>query len=274
MYQMRKKIKLIIGGNNLGKNWFTVEKIDNKTFSISEYNHWENVHSYLVIGSKIACLIDTGLGIGNIKEITDKLTDLPIKVITTHVHWDHIGGHSLYDDISVHKNDFKWMRNGIPLPIDEIKKNLVKDVKEEAFPKEFNINNYCLFTGEPNHILSDNEKIDLGGRELVILHTPGHSSGHICIYEREGGYLYTGDLLYKGTLYAFYPSTNPVDFYKSIIKISELDYVEKVLPGHNDINVNKKFIAEVRQAFEEIKEKDLLKHGGGLHEYGSFKIKL
>lgn len=45
-------------------------------------------------------------------------------------------------------------------------------------------------------------------------------------------------------------------------------------PGHNDINVNKKLIAEIRQAFEEIKEKGLLKHGGGLHEYGSFKIKL
>ncbi|QTL97543.1 MBL fold metallo-hydrolase [Iocasia frigidifontis] len=254
--------------------WFTVEEVDNKTFAISEYNHWEKVHSYLILGNKIACLIDTGLGIGNIKQITDSLTDLPVKVITTHVHWDHIGGHSLFDNISVHENDVEWMRNGIPVPIDNIKINLVKGVRKELLPENFNINDYDIFKGEPRHILNDGEKINLGNRELLVLHTPGHSPGHICLYEKERGYLYTGDLLYKGTLYAFYPSTNPNDYYKSIIKISKLDYVDKILPGHNDIVVNKKLIIEIRQAFEELKEKDLLKHGSGLHEYSSFKIKL
>ena len=255
-------------------NWFTVEKVDNETFAISEYNHWEKVHSYLILGSKIACLIDTGLGIGNIKEITDNLTDLPVKVITTHVHWDHIGGHSLYDNISVHKNDVEWMRNGIPIPLENIKKNLVKEVDKELLPENFDVNNYYIFKGKPNHILSDSEKIDLGNRELLVLHTPGHSPGHICLYERERGYLYTGDLLYKGTLYAFYPSTNPKDFYKSIVRINKLDYIDKIFPGHNDIEIEKEFIKQVRQAFEELKEKKLLNHGSGLHEYKNFKIKL
>lgn len=47
-------------------DWFTIEKIDNETYAISEYGHWEKVHSYLLIGKKYALLIDTGLGIGNI----------------------------------------------------------------------------------------------------------------------------------------------------------------------------------------------------------------
>ena len=75
------------------KDWFTVEKIDEDTYAISEYQHWEETHCYLLCGTKRALLIDTGLGVANIKEVVDKLTMLPIFVVTTHVHWDHIGGH-------------------------------------------------------------------------------------------------------------------------------------------------------------------------------------
>lgn len=46
--------------------WFTVQKIDSMTFAISEYGHWEKVHSFLLIGAEEAVLIDTGLGIDNI----------------------------------------------------------------------------------------------------------------------------------------------------------------------------------------------------------------
>ena len=72
-------------------NWFTTERIDADTFAISEYKHWEKPHSYLLIGSKQALLIDTGLGISNIKNVVSKLTSLPIFVVISHAHWDHIG---------------------------------------------------------------------------------------------------------------------------------------------------------------------------------------
>ena len=49
------------------KDWFTVEKIDNNTFAISEYKHWEETHCYLLCGNVKAILIDTGLGVENIK---------------------------------------------------------------------------------------------------------------------------------------------------------------------------------------------------------------
>ena len=71
-------------------DWFTVEMIDKDTFAISEYKHWEETHCYLLSGTEKAVLIDTGLGVANIKEIVDSLTTLPVLVVTTHVHWDHI----------------------------------------------------------------------------------------------------------------------------------------------------------------------------------------
>lgn len=162
----------------MGGNWFTVEAIDEATYGISEDNHWEKVHSYLVLGSKKACLVDTGLGIGNIREVIAEITDLPIEVITTHVHWDHIGGHHLFDRIAVHKNEEAWLRKGNPLPLDKVKENLLKGVDKDKLPPNFNPDNYRLFTGEPTHILVDNEVIDLGERKLRVIHTPGHSPGH------------------------------------------------------------------------------------------------
>ena len=62
--------------------WFTVEKIDSQTFAISEYKLWEETHCYLLCGEESAVLIDTGLGVSNIREIVDSLTKLPVMVVT------------------------------------------------------------------------------------------------------------------------------------------------------------------------------------------------
>lgn len=176
--------------------WFTIEKIDNETFTISEYGHWEKVHSYLLIGKDAAILIDTGLGIGNIKNQVKLLTNLPIIVVTTHAHWDHIGGHSLFNNICIHKDDAGWLRNGIGIPLNVIKKNVIGEPLSKTPPKEFNIDNYKLYAGEPTRILKDNDIIDIGARTVRVIHTPGHSPGHICLFEEEKGYLYSGDLIY------------------------------------------------------------------------------
>ncbi|PFM07980.1 hypothetical protein COC45_22895 [Bacillus cereus] len=53
--------------------WFTVKQIAQNTYAISEYGHWEKVHSFLLVGDTTALLIDTGLGIDNLKRITYQL---------------------------------------------------------------------------------------------------------------------------------------------------------------------------------------------------------
>lgn len=67
-------------------DWFTLETIDKDTFSISEYKHWEETHCYLLCGTEKAILIDTGLGVANIKNVVAGLTTSPVMVVTTHVH--------------------------------------------------------------------------------------------------------------------------------------------------------------------------------------------
>lgn len=254
--------------------WFTVEQIDAQTYAISEYGHWEQVHSYLLLGETCAALIDTGLGIDNIKQVTDSLTDLPIKVLTTHVHWDHIGGHQHYKELYVHAGDADWLRRGIPLPLEVVRRDLLKEPVTRTLPEGFDVAQYVPYTGEPTAELQDGDRIKLGGRTLQILHTPGHSPGHICVYEAERGYLYTGDLLYKGTLYAFYPSTDPVEFAASIERLTKLEGVRRLLPAHNELHIPVELLGETDAAFKELRAKGLLHQGTGLHDFGDVQIKL
>lgn len=128
-------------------DWFTVEKIDEETFAISEYKHWEETHCYLLFGEKQAILIDTGIGVANIKEVIDRLTALPIMVATTHIHWDHIGGHKYFNNIAVYEKEKEWLSDNFPLPIQVVKKNLM--CKPCNFPKDFSIDDYEIFKGTP-----------------------------------------------------------------------------------------------------------------------------
>jgi glyoxylase-like metal-dependent hydrolase (beta-lactamase superfamily II) len=133
---------------------------------------------------------------------------------------------------------------------------------------------YTPFRAKPTRILADGDLIDLGSRQLQVFHTPGHSPGHICLYEADRGYLFSGDLLYRGKLDAFYPSTDPVAFANSVARLAGLVAVRRILPGHYDLDVDQEFLQSVHAAFNSLSDRGLLIHGTGCHEFGSFQIHL
>lgn len=253
--------------------WFTITEIDHQTFAISEYGHWEKVHSFLLIGEEKAALIDTGLGIDNIKRITDQLTKKPITVLTTHVHWDHIGSHGEFEHIYVHEEEEDWLIHGIKkLPIEQIRKDVSRDISIPT-PKSFNPETYKPFQGIPTGLLTDGDTIEIGNRNLTIYHTPGHSPGHITVFDKSRGYLFTGDLLYDDTpIYAFFPTTNPTDLVQSLEKISNIDNVTKIFGAHNTIGLEPSILQEVKKAVTELRNNNLVKFGTGIHRFNGFSI--
>lgn len=251
------------------REWFTVEEIDAETYAISEYRHWEETHCYLLCGAEKAILIDTGLGIANIKKVVDRLTSLPVTVITTHVHWDHIGGHKYFDDIAVSSDEKDWLSTKFPIPLAVVKKNIAREPHD--FPPDFNIDDYTIFQGVPKKLMNDNDCFDLGDRRLVVIHTPGHSPGHCCFYEPERKYLYTGDLIYSGCLDAFYPTTDPQLFWKSVQKIQNLD-INRILPSHHQLDISTNLIDDVEKAFSKLAQNGDLIQGAGLFDFGDFQI--
>ena len=249
-------------------DWFTIEQIDQSTHIISEYRHWEESHSYLLNGNRDSLLIDTGLGIENIYEQVIRLTDKPVIAVATHIHWDHIGGHKFFPEFYVHENEVSWLNGEFPLTIEQIKDYVVEDCD---LPKNFDVDNYEFFQGTATRVLQDNDVIDIGGRTIQVLHTPGHSPGHMCFYEKDKGYLFTGDLVYIGTLFAYYPSTDPVAYLASIERISDLT-VKRVFPAHHDLNIPESILSDMKNAFKKLKSEGKLHHGSGTHKFDCFSI--
>ena len=250
-------------------NWFTVEKIDAQTFAISEYKHWEETHCYLLCGTERAVVIDTGLGVANIKKAVDHLTDLPVAVLTTHAHWDHIGGHKYFKDFAIHENEVNWASKQFPLPLQAVKKNLM--LKPCDFPADFCLEDYQIFKGNPTSVLHDGDFVDLGNRTLKVIHTPGHSPGHCCFYEQDRGWLYSGDLIYKGCLDAFYPTTDPIAFMRSVEKVRTLK-IKKLLPAHHQLNISVSLVDEIAKAFQSLYQQGKLQQGNGVFDFGDFQI--
>ncbi|EPY07387.1 beta-lactamase domain-containing protein [Paenibacillus alvei TS-15] len=253
--------------------WFTVSKLDDSTFAISEYGHWERVHSFLLIGSERAALIDTGLGIDDITRMTSQLTSLPITVLTTHVHWDHIGSHGKFEHIYVHALDEDWLVNGIKgLPIEQVRIDVSRDITRPV-PPTFDPAAYTPYQGKPTDLLQDGDTIDLGNRKLIVYHTPGHSPGHIVVHDTSRGYLFTGDLLYDETpIYAFYPSTSPEDLVTSWQKISEIEDIVQLFGSHNRLGLEPELLGAVKKAAVELREKDLVHFGTGVHQFRGFSV--
>nr|WP_326185820.1 MBL fold metallo-hydrolase [uncultured Oscillibacter sp.] len=253
-------------------NWFTVEHVDADTHIISEYRHWEETHAYLLNGTERSLLIDTGLGICNICEEVQKWTDRPVAAVATHIHWDHIGGHRYFPCFYAHEAELNWLSGGFPLTLEQIREFVVERCD---LPDGFHIDDYVFFQGTPARVLRDNDWIDLGGRRLQVLHTPGHSPGHspghMCFWEADRGYLFTGDLVYQGTLLAYYPSTDPEAYLASMERIAALP-VKRVLPAHHSLEIRPSIIQEITAAFRQIKAEGKLFHGGGVFSYGDFAI--
>ncbi len=249
-------------------NWFTIDQVDKETYIISEYRHWEETHCYLLNGSEYSLLIDTGLGICDIHEQVKKLTDKPIIAIATHIHWDHIGGHKFFPDFYAHEDELNWLNGEFPLPLEQIK-GMVVDRCD--LPDGYDVNNYDFFQGKPTKVVKNNDVIDIGDRLVQIVHTPGHSPGHMCFWEKERGYLFTGDLVYKDTLLAFFPSTDPEAYLNSLERVSMLP-VKHVFPAHHTLNIKPEILGRMSAAFRQLKADGKLHHGSGTFDFGDWAL--
>jgi glyoxylase-like metal-dependent hydrolase (beta-lactamase superfamily II) len=219
-------------------DWFQVYRIPNDVIAIYEPYHFQGVISYLIIGSEKALLWDTGMGIGNIKEVVMELTDKPVIVVNSHTHFDHIGSNYLFDEVLVfdNKHAIDRLRRGYSSA------ELMPHAKQKLFDKEppagFDLFNYAILPSNPRPI-QDGHMIDLGNRDLEVIHAPGHSYDSIMLLDRKNKMLFTGDGYYPGNLYAHYEGTvygnSDIPIYaKTMRRISELvPELNSIHPSHN-----------------------------------------
>jgi glyoxylase-like metal-dependent hydrolase (beta-lactamase superfamily II) len=196
------------------------------------------------------------------------LTDKPITAVATHIHWDHIGGHKYFPDFYAHEDELNWLNGEFPLKMEQIK-GMVMD--RCNLPEGYDVNQYEFFQGTPTRVLKDGDEIDIGGRSIQVLHTPGHSPGHMCFWEKDRGYLFTGDLVYKDTLFAYYPSTDPQAYLVSLEKVSALP-AKRVFPAHHSLDIQPEILTRMLDAFRQLQVSGQLHHGSGTFNYGDWAV--
>ena len=118
---------------------------------------------YVVIGSEKAAVIDTMNGWADVKAVARKLTELPLVVINTHGHCDHIYGNVYFDEAFLHPADFALAEEHSQFP---------------EFVEELNKHGYRMPPFKP---MADGDVVDLGGLHLQAVHLPGHTPGGLLI---------------------------------------------------------------------------------------------
>ncbi|WP_343827595.1 MBL fold metallo-hydrolase [Clostridium subterminale] len=182
-----------------------------------------------------------------------------------------MGGHKLFEHFFVHEDEESWINGAFPLSLDYIKTLVIEQPCEIL--KDFNIESYQIFQGKPDRILKDHDMIEFGGRKLEVLHTPGHSPGHMCFYESQTGYLFTGDLIYEGKMIAFFPTSDPTQYKVSVDKLSTIP-AKRLLPAHHKLDIEIDMLTRIQSAFNEIEDNGKLRHCGQTFEFDGFQIQM
>jgi hydroxyacylglutathione hydrolase len=177
-------------------DYFAVEDLGEGTFAIGEPRYYQQNYSYLVIGTTRALLFDSGSGTRDISGVVGRLTKLPVTVIVSHLHYDHLGGIGPFEHVAM-----------IDLP------ETRADVSGSFFrPKRYEY--MGLVDGLPapsirvGEWLTPGSSIDLGGRSLQVLSTPGHTPTSVALFDAQNKRLFIGDYIYPTTLYAFLPGAS------------------------------------------------------------------
>jgi glyoxylase-like metal-dependent hydrolase (beta-lactamase superfamily II) len=253
---------------DVGSEWFEVHRIQPNLYAISEPRQFEEVISYLMIGSERALLWDTGMGIVDIKPIVSKLTDLPIVVLNSHTHPDHIGGNHEFEHVWALKTDFTETNSkGYTDP--EMKDWVGPENICGKLPAGFEPSKYAIQPYRISRFITDQEVIDLGGRQVQVLHTPGHTPDTLCLIDRKNRLLFTGDTFYIGAIYLYAPETNFDDYVRSVERLMALTKdVDMLMMAHNDPVGPPSLLNALKSAVEQIRSGEMKPMDKqDLHEY-------
>jgi len=161
-----------------------------------------NESLYLVEGNDRAVLIDAGTRVPGLDKIVAGITSKPVTMILTHGHGDHVGGVGPFPEVWIGPADEQMLRNS-----------------------------QRRYQGQIKH-LTDGETIDLGGRKLEVMFTPGHTSGSVTIFDKANHYGFSGDAFGSTNLLVFTYLSNVKASATKVEKYMRDNDIRFLYPGH------------------------------------------
>jgi glyoxylase-like metal-dependent hydrolase (beta-lactamase superfamily II) len=216
----------------VGDPWFEVYKPAPAVFAIYEPHQAEETIGYLIVGKKRALLFDTGMGISDVKKVVLELTKLPIIVLNSHTHDDHVGGNWEFD--TVYGMDTEFTRKNAQGSREDAQSEITPDQLCGPLPKGFDAKTYMTRPWRISAYMHDGDRFDLGWRTIEVVATPGHTPDAISLIDRANGLLFTGDTYYPAPIWLYRPETDLDAYAKSIRHLAALaPQVKLVLGAHN-----------------------------------------
>ncbi len=187
--------------------------------------------------TKVAAIIDPAPGsFAAISSYLQREGYTPNKILLTHSHWDHIA------DTAEFKSHYH-----IPVFIHPLDTTNLEHPGSDGLP--------CWITIEgviPDGHLNEGDIVSVGTAKFEVIHTPGHTPGGICLYDKQNGILFSGDTLFKGTIGNLSFSTGRPDLmWNSLDKLAKLPPETKIYPGHgSDTTIkNERWLRNAKQIF-------------------------
>ena len=250
-------------------DWFEVYRVAERTFAIYEPGQFEEVISYLILGDDRGILFDTGLGIGDMRLLVSELTRLPVSVVNSHTHYDHIGGNHQFDAIYGVDSDYTRER-ARGLPHEDVAEFVGPGWIWKKTPRGFKRGTYETKAFEITQAIDDDTYINLGNRLLDVILTPGHAPDALCLFDRANGLMFTGDTFYLAPLYTHLPGGDFGQYRASAKRLRVFaPLVKALLPGHNETMVDGRYLTELDAAFEAVASGEFpYRETDGNREYG------
>jgi len=245
-------------------DWIYAFELPGDVIALAEPCHFQEVISFLIMGKERALLFDTGMGIGDMKSVAESLCSLPVSVVHSHSHFDHVGGDRQFGSVRLLNIPacVRRLEEGYRLP--EGDENLL----DSAF--------FCrptpawdpLFGSCPVEPFEDGEEFDLGGRRLAAYAAPGHSPDSAVLEDRENAMLFCGDTLYDGPLYSHLEGSNPKIYGSTLAWLARQYEGYSLLCSHNEPMQEHALLNRAAGAFEAL----LASGAGKLPADGKLKL--
>ena len=218
---------------------YTVTQINEHVYQIAEvYHKPAALPMYLVVGTRRAALIDTGMGLGCLRKTVEEITSLPVVVCNTHAHLDHAAGNDEFDRVYMHPEEVQRARSAANFPIaGRLEFMELKCMYDPATEEllQYARANLPEYKGEyPITTVTDGDVIDLGGIRLEVVEIPGHTTGSIVFVDREDKMAFCGDAVNPRGSIGMWPGAPTVRGYADAMErfMAMTTDIERFYVGH------------------------------------------